>query len=166
MQTVLNIQRPSFEQLAFDQSLSQRRILIVDDEPYNILALNIIIQACYDKIQFGHIEQLVDQASNGLEALDMVKQSYLNNVTYSLIFMDCSMPIMDGFESSKCIRKFLSNQGPRPPQPRIVALTGHTEKEYIQKAWTYQMDEVVPKPSKMEVIKEILKESIDIITDD
>ena len=43
------------------------------------------------------------------EALDMVKQSYLNNVTYSLIFMDCSMPIMDGFESSKCIRKFLSN---------------------------------------------------------
>lgn len=43
----------------------------------------------------------------------------------------------------------------------IVACTGHTEDEYIQKAWRYQMDEVVAKPANIEVIKTILKEMIE-----
>jgi hypothetical protein len=31
----------------------------------------------------------------------------------------------------------------------IVALTGHTEEEYIKKAWIHQMDEVIPKPTNV-----------------
>ena len=42
----------------------------------------------------------------------------------------------------------------------IVACTGHTEDEYIQKAWRYQMDEVVPKPTNINIIREILFEII------
>ena len=42
----------------------------------------------------------------------------------------------------------------------IIACTGHTENEYILKAWKHQMDEVLPKPVKIEIIKEILKEII------
>jgi CheY-like chemotaxis protein len=45
----------------------------------------------------------------------------------------------------------------------IVACTGHTEDEYINKAFTHQMDEVIPKPTNIFIIKEILKELI--ITD-
>ena len=45
----------------------------------------------------------------------------------------------------------------------IVACTGHHEPEYIQKAWRYEMDEVVPKPTDIEVIKSILN---DIIIDE
>lgn len=44
----------------------------------------------------------------------------------------------------------------------IVACTGHTENEYIKKAWRHQMDEVVAKPASTDVIKEILDEIIEI----
>ena len=92
----------------------------MDDEPYNILALKIVMQACFDSERelWQHVEQLIDQASNGQEAVDMVKDCYRRDNSYALIFMDCSMPIMDGFESSKCIRSFVSNLatvGSRPP---------------------------------------------------
>lgn len=42
----------------------------------------------------------------------------------------------------------------------IVACTGHTEEEYIKKAFICQMDEIIPKPTNILVVKEILKEII------
>ena len=42
----------------------------------------------------------------------------------------------------------------------IVACTGHSEPEYIKKAWTYQMDELVPKPASVQVIKSILEDMV------
>ena len=42
----------------------------------------------------------------------------------------------------------------------IIACTGHTEDEYINKAWRYQMDEVLPKPVDVTTIKLIFKEII------
>ena len=42
----------------------------------------------------------------------------------------------------------------------VVGCTGHTEEEYIQKAWLHEMDEIVPKPVKIEQIKTILQEII------
>ena len=65
--------------------------------------------------------------------------------------MDCSMPIMNGYEASDAIRSFIRNKNFL--QPMIVACTGHTEQEYIKKAWVHQMDEVVAKPMNVEVIK-------------
>ena len=72
--------------------------------------------------------------------------------------MDCSMPIMDGYTAADKIRKFVKSV--KLEQPMIVALTGHTEEEYIKKAWIHQMDEVIPKPTNVKIIKEILKEII------
>jgi hypothetical protein len=42
----------------------------------------------------------------------------------------------------------------------IVACTGHTEEEFIQKAWRHQMDEILPKPIDFEALKLILREII------
>ena len=53
--------------------------------------------------------------------------------SYGLIFMDCSMPVMNGYEASREIRSFLKSN--HFMQPMIVAITGHTEDEYIEKAW-------------------------------
>ena len=44
-------------------------------------------------------------------------------MNYKLILMDCNMPVMDGFESSVQIRKFIADKGAR--QPLIVALTAY-----------------------------------------
>lgn len=46
-------------------------------------------------------------------------------------------------------------------QPMIVACTGHTEEEFIKKAWDYQIDEVVQKPCDILILKLILQEIID-----
>ena len=43
--------------------------------------------------------------------------------------MDCNMPIMDGYESTKEIRKFIFEAD--LPQPIISAVTGHTEQLYV-----------------------------------
>ena len=68
------------------------------------------------------------------------------------------MPIMDGYESTDLIRKY--HRMHKISQPNIIACTGHTEEEYIKKAWRYQMDEIIPKPASIDVMKEVLTEMI------
>ena len=72
--------------------------------------------------------------------------------------MDCSMPIMDGYQATRQIRDIIDATSLE--QPIIVACTGHVENEYIQQAWNHRMDEVVPKPAQAAVIQEIINEYI------
>ena len=51
---------------------------------------------------------LVDTCINGQEAIDKITESYNNDIKYSLIFMDFSMPVMNGIDGTKGIREFLS----------------------------------------------------------
>ena len=75
----------------------------------------------------------------------MVKKAYTDKqFSYGLIFMDCSMPIMNGYDASDRIRNFVKTKNFL--QPMIVATTGHTEKEFIDKCWVHQMDEFIAKP--------------------
>jgi CheY-like chemotaxis protein len=71
-----------------------------------------------------------------LEAYKAIKKAHEDkNYEYGLIFMDCSMPILDGYEATDKIREYLRKN--YELQPMIVACTGHTENEYIKKAWRY-----------------------------
>ena len=63
---------------------------------------------------------------------------------------------MDGYEASDRIRKFQTENFLQ--QPMIVACTGHSENEYIKKAWRHQMDEVIAKPADIEVVRSLLKQ--------
>ena len=75
-----------------------RRILLVDDEPYNILALQIILQ----KSGYPHVKDFIDSANNGQEAVQKVNNAFAEKkFSYGLIFMDLSMPILDGFQATK-----------------------------------------------------------------
>ena len=38
----------------------------------------------------------------------------------------------------------------------IVACTGHSENEYVLKAWRHSIDEILPKPTNLNILKEIL----------
>jgi CheY-like chemotaxis protein len=79
---------------------------------------------------------LIDEANNGLQAYKYVKKALnAGNYSYGLILMDCSMPIMDGFEATDNIRNLLRKDNIL--QPMIIACTGHTEDEYIHKAWIH-----------------------------
>ena len=87
-----------------------KKILVVDDEPYNIMGLSYIIKNAIKQTYPTMPESciIIETAHNGLEALKKVKSSYYeNDYSYGLIFMDCSMPIMDGYESTDLIRSFI-----------------------------------------------------------
>ena len=82
--------------------------MIVDDEPYNVLGLTIILQ----QSGFTNIQSIVDTAYTGQQALDLVINAYeQGKESYGLIFMDCSMPIMDGYTASEKIKKFIKKSG-------------------------------------------------------
>jgi CheY-like chemotaxis protein len=100
-------------------------------------------------IQENIVVNILDKANNGQEALDIVKEKLemVNGYSYGIIFMDCSMPILDGYKASLEIKKFYRTQNIE--LPKIIALTGHTEDVYIQKAFQSEMDEVVPKPANV-----------------
>ena len=87
-----------------DKMKYNRRILIVDDEPYNILALQVMLS----QSGYPNIYSLIDVANNGQEALEKVKFALLKNeYSYGLILMDMSMPVMDGYQASQNIRHFV-----------------------------------------------------------
>lgn len=61
--------------------------------------------------------------------------------------MDCNMPFMDGYEASIQIRQAYQDANiSLEKQPKIIAITGHIEKEYIQKALNSGMNRVLSKP--------------------
>ena len=46
--------------------------------------------------------------NNGQEAVDAIKEAHIQgSIQYSLILMDCSMPVLDGYQASDQIKKYL-----------------------------------------------------------
>jgi len=109
----------------YEVEVANKKILIVDDQSFNIDAALIILN-CGVGI---NTEQNCDIAFNGKEALSMVQRNVqANNNTscsYELILMDCNMPFMDGYDATQEIRKYLHSL--HLVQPIILAVTGHTE---------------------------------------
>lgn len=119
------------------KTLSGSKILLVEDNEIN---KEIIIDLLADS---GII---IDVASNGLEAIEKFKE---NN--YELIFMDIQMPILDGYEATKEIRK-LNQTIP------IVALTANAMTEDIEKTKIAGMNKHLNKPIEIEKLYETLLE--------
>ena len=58
---------------------------------------------------FKDLYRLIDTADNGKECIRKIKDARTNNISYSLIFMDLSMPIMDGYEATMELRDLYKN---------------------------------------------------------
>ena len=101
------------------------------------------------------IDSIVDQEHSGKGAVWQVEGNQKN---YKLIITDLSMPMMDGYETAIKIRQYIASQG--LTQPVIVACTGHTEQEFIEKAWRSEFNEILSKPINLQVAKEILAETV------
>jgi PAS domain S-box-containing protein len=105
----------------------RHRVLIVDDNCTNRLILcKSLNRVCI----------LTDVASNGLEAIDHVKHN-----KYSIVFMDCQMPEVDGYEATKQIRK-LGEAGSIP----IIALTAANIPGDRERCLEAGMDDYITKP--------------------
>lgn len=86
-------------------------------------------------------------AENGQEAIEAFKRAH-----FDLIFMDCQMPVLDGFEATKAIR-LLEKEGEHIP---IVALTANVMKEERDKCLAAGMDDFVSKPVSQTTLRQKL----------
>lgn len=92
-----------------------------------------------------------DVVENGEEAIN----AYLNN-DYDIIFMDCQMPVLDGYEAARRIRELESDL----KHPYIVAITAYAMKGDKEKCLEAGMDHYLSKPLDIEKVLEIINLSI------
>lgn len=145
------------------------RVLVVDDDPLNVLALTSLLK---------HQNISVDCAFNGEEAIEKVanigsplKLSHMDSSRepwnqekkpgdYKLVFMDCEMPIMDGRQATNMLTKMMKN-GELKTIP-IIGCTGHKEEEKLKICYQSGMSEVLTKPISKEKIKNCLNKYLNI----
>ncbi|KAF7944499.1 hypothetical protein EAE96_010890 [Botrytis aclada] len=124
------------------KTLERTVVLLVED---NIINLKILVHSM-KKLKETH-----DTASNGLEAFEKYKKA---PGSFKLIFMDISMPIMDGLTSARYIRDHenLYNL----PRVRIVALTCFGTEEHRRDAAMSGIDIFLTKPINMKSLKPVV----------
>jgi PAS domain S-box-containing protein len=122
-----------------EQQLTQlhANILVVEDYPPNQRLAKKMLE------KFGC---KVDIAPGGLEALEILKQN-----SYDLIFMDCQMPHMDGYETTRKIRKL-----PEGKNILIVAMTANALIGDKEKCLNAGMNDYLAKPMKQKDLENIL----------
>ena len=92
-----------------------------------------------------------DLAENGQEAVN----KFLH-VKYDVILMDCMMPVIDGFETTKKIREIEKEQAITKPT-LIFALTANVGEDDRRKCLASGMNDFIPKPIKREMLEEMFK---------
>ena len=94
----------------------------------------------------------VDRAKDGVECVDMLEKAA--NRTYQLILMDIQMPVMNGYDATKKIRRMDDPQKANIP---IVAMTANAFSEDKQVALDAGMNDHIAKPINMSVLVPTLR---------
>lgn len=118
---------------------SKLRILLAED---NLVNQKVAIKQLKS---IGY--EAADIAANGQEVLQLLKE-----VAYDLILMDCQMPVLDGFETTREIHRWGESAFVNRRRPIIIAVTANAMKKDRQMCLDAGMDDYLSKP----VIKEEL----------
>ena len=119
------------------------RILLTED---NLVNQKIALK------QLKSLGYSADVAGNGKEALQL-----LENIPYDLILMDCQMPVLDGFETTKEIHRWQESSFANGCRPVVIAMTANAMKEDKQMCLDAGMDDYLSKP----VMKENLAATLE-----
>lgn len=119
-------------------------VLVADDNPVN---REVIVQALK---RFSIDPVVVD---NGLEAVAAKR-----NESFDIVFMDCSMPDMDGFDATRAIRGYELESGQKRSQ--VVALTAHLANLVRERAMEAGMDDIVVKPFSLDSLAAAIRRAV------
>jgi PAS domain S-box-containing protein len=135
--TKLNFEAESSSRSA--RKLLKPKILLVEDNVVNQkVTLNQLKKLGYD----------ADIAANGQEALYMMAK-----IQYNLVLMDCQMPVMDGYDTTRAIRQLEGDN----QHTCIIALTANAMKEDRERCMEAGMDDYLSKP----ILKEQLAAALE-----
>ncbi len=131
-----NHRSESAEGTSINANFNGAKVLLVEDNVVNqMIAAEML----------GMVGCQVTTAENGREGVDLFKQQ-----SFDLVFMDCRMPEMDGYEATKHIRQYES-ENTLPVTP-ILALTANAMKDDIQACISAGMNDHVAKPIHVEQV--------------
>jgi len=106
------------------------RLLMVEDDLANQFGTMSVLK---------HFGYQVEVANNGQEALEL-----LEKIEYALVLMDCSMPVMNGYEATAIIRDQTSKV--RNHSIPVIALTSSAQREDRDKCLAVGMNDYLSKP--------------------
>jgi CheY-like chemotaxis protein len=119
-------------------SVEHSHVLLAEDNELN----RKVMQAMLKRLGYG-----ADIASNGIEVLHALEHS-----RYDLILMSVGMPLMDGIEATREIRRFFENR------LKIVAVTAYALPGIREKCIEAGMDGYITKPVRMNELAEVLRD--------
>ena len=115
------------------------RVLLVEDSPVNLEVCVTILESMGCR---------VETATNGLHAIDRYAGGQ-----FDLIFMDCQMPEMDGYDATAEIRRLEALSHRRTP---IIALTGNVIEGARERCLAAGMDDYLAKPFTLDQMRAML----------
>jgi len=135
--------------LRHDQTFSETyRVLLVEDNAVNQMISRKFIQS---------IGLNATIAQDGQVAIDTLNET---NEPFDIILMDCQMPVLDGFEATRNIRK--GEAGDRYLNIPIIAMTANAMKGDRELCLEAGMDDYVSKPLRKDVLLKTLKSWLDV----
>ncbi|MEL6843742.1 MAG: ATP-binding protein, partial [Bacteroidota bacterium] len=112
------------------QHLKGIHILLAEDNAFNAIVAQEELEDALEEFSIEHVE-------NGALALALAQKE-----TFDIILMDVQMPVMDGYEASRQLKKLQSTP--------IIAMTANVMKEEIDRCFEAGMDDFISKPFEVE----------------
>ncbi len=128
-------------------SSGRTTIMIIDDDSMTCNLIGKIFNKDYDVII----------ANNGEEAIAKLKDAKERNINISCIFLDLIMPVLDGFS----VLDYLNDNNYLNKLP-VIIISGNYDKETRNKAYSYQIADMLEKPFNAQVIRHRIENLINL----
>jgi signal transduction histidine kinase/CheY-like chemotaxis protein len=122
------------------QDFAGHTVLLVEDYAPNAMVASLYLE------EFGFA---CDIAESGTQALEKFRRH-----SYHAVLMDVQMPGLDGFETTRALRRIESETG--KPRVRVIGMTAHALKGDREKCLDAGMDDYLAKPFEREALREKL----------
>lgn len=121
------------------------KVLIVEDMNINRILLKNILKN-FEEIKY------IDEAVNGIEAVEKIIKAYKENNKYDIIFLDIIMPMQSGYHVLEQIEKYeIHNDINKENRSKIIIISSLNNDKNLKS----RIDDIIIKPINYDMIKNI-----------